>query len=98
MDSLKSEIFRLRETQSQMKDDFERRLAELSYECNRRITALTADLDRVVALVQPQLQSAHSAVRLAQVDPTSSAVAAASVWEGEMGALGTDIRDKYLGV
>ena len=39
-----------------MKEDFDRRLAELSYECNRRVTALSADYDKLVALVQPLLQ------------------------------------------
>lgn len=53
-----------------MKDDFDRRLAELSYECNRRVTALNADYDKLLSLVQPLLRSA-----VASHDP---AVAAAS--------------------
>jgi ABC-type transporter Mla subunit MlaD len=71
IDSLKSEINRLRETQVQMKDDYDRRLAELSYECNRRITSLTADLDKLFALVQPTLRQ-----NVSQHDATATAVAA----------------------
>lgn len=71
MDSLKAEITRLRESQAQMKDDFDRRLAELSYECNRRVTALNADYDKLCALVQPLIRSA-----VGSADPTATAVAA----------------------
>lgn len=71
VDSLKAEVVRLREAQVQMKDDYDRRLAELSYECNRRITSLTADLDKLFALVQPTLRQAVS-----QHDATATAVAA----------------------
>lgn len=71
VDSLKSEITRLREAQIQMKDDFDRRLAELSYECNRRVTALSADYDKLLAVVQPLLRSA-----VASHDATANAVAA----------------------
>ena len=58
VDSLKSEIERLRDTQVQMKEDFDRRLAELSYECNRRVTALNADYDKLLSIVQPLVHSA----------------------------------------
>lgn len=71
VDSLKEEVARLRETQAQMKDDFDRRLAELSYECNRRVTSLSADYDKLCALVQPLLRSAVGAP-----DATATAVAA----------------------
>ena len=71
VDTLKSEIARLRETQVQMKDDFDRRLAELSYECNRRVTSLSADYDKLLAVVQPLLRSA-----VASHDATATAVAA----------------------
>ena len=54
-----------------MKDDFDRRLAELSYECNRRVTALSADYDKLLAVVQPLLRSA-----VASHDATATAVAA----------------------
>lgn len=72
MDSLKSEITRLRESQVQMKDDYDRRLAELSYECNRRITSLTADLDKLLALVQPTLRQT-----VGQHDATTATAVAA---------------------
>ena len=54
-----------------MKDDFERRLAELSYECNRRVTALSADYDKLLTLIQPLIRTA-----VGQHDPTATAVAA----------------------
>lgn len=54
-----------------MKDDFDRRLAELSYECNRRVTSLSADYDKLLAVVQPLLRSA-----VASHDATATAVAA----------------------
>jgi hypothetical protein len=56
MDIIKHEVQRLKESNAQMKEDFDRRLAELSYECNRRVTALSADYDKLVSLVQPLLQ------------------------------------------
>jgi len=56
LDVMKQEIQRLKDSNTQMKEDFDRRLAELSYECNRRVTALSADYDKLVALVQPLLQ------------------------------------------
>jgi uncharacterized protein YdcH (DUF465 family) len=71
VDSLKAEVTRLRETQVQMKDDFDRRLAELSYECNRRVTALNADYDKLLTLVQPLIRSV-----VAPPDPAASAAAA----------------------
>jgi len=71
VDSLKSEIETLRNAQVQMKDDFDRRLAELSYECNRRVTALNADYDNLLSLVQPLLRSA-----VGPHDATATAAAA----------------------
>ena len=56
VDVLKQDMQRLKEANVQMKEEFERRLAELSYECNRRVTALSADYDKLVTLVQPLLQ------------------------------------------
>ena len=56
LDGLKTEIQRLKDQNTMMKEDFDRRLAELSYECNRRVTSLSADYDKLVTLVQPLLQ------------------------------------------
>jgi len=56
LDIMKQEIQRLKDANSAIREDFDRRLAELSYECNRRVTALSADYDKLVALVQPLLQ------------------------------------------
>ena len=56
VDVLKQDMQRLKEANVHMKEEFERRLAELSYECNRRVTALSADYDKLVTLVQPLLQ------------------------------------------
>eukprot|EP00522_Entomoneis_paludosa_P001464 CAMPEP_0172465354 /NCGR_PEP_ID=MMETSP1065-20121228/53257_1 /TAXON_ID=265537 /ORGANISM="Amphiprora paludosa, Strain CCMP125" /LENGTH=342 /DNA_ID=CAMNT_0013221859 /DNA_START=76 /DNA_END=1104 /DNA_ORIENTATION=+ len=55
-DVMKQEIQRLKDSNQAMREDFDRRLAELSYECNRRVTSLSADYDKLVTLVQPLLQ------------------------------------------
>jgi hypothetical protein len=52
LDYLKQEISKLQEANADMKQDFDQRMAELSYECNRRVTALNSDYDRLFSLVQ----------------------------------------------
>ena len=52
-------------------EDFDRRLAELSYECNRRVTALNADYDKLLSLLHPLLRSA-----VGPHDATATAAAA----------------------
>jgi len=64
MDSLRSEVNRLKELIGTMSTDFERRMNEMTYEYNRRITALSAEHDKLAVLVQ-QLLGAGSAEALA---------------------------------
>ncbi|KAL7567903.1 hypothetical protein ACA910_019620 [Epithemia clementina (nom. ined.)] len=82
LDILKQEIQRLRDQNGVMKEDFDRRLAELSYECNRRVTALSADYDKLVSLVQPLVQQSlirnETAAVAASLRDYPSAAAAAS--------------------
>jgi hypothetical protein len=55
LDSLRAEVDKLKEQMKTMKDAYDRRLAELSYECNRRITSMNAEYDKLVALVHGAL-------------------------------------------
>ena len=52
VDSLKLEVSKLRDVVSQMAGDMDRKLAEMSYEYNRRITAMAGEYDKLAALVQ----------------------------------------------
>ena len=74
LESLKLEVGKLREANAQMKEEFDRRLAEMSI----RITALNADHDKLFAMVQPVLSMAAATAALpgAGGDPTTAAVAA----------------------
>ena len=58
LDSLKSEISKLKQTIENLTTDYDRKLAEMSYEYNRRITALHAEYDRLGLFVQ-QLLAKH---------------------------------------
>lgn len=58
VDSLKSEILRLKDCVSHMSHDMDRKLAEMSYEYNRRITSLSAEYDKLAGLVTQILSSA----------------------------------------
>jgi hypothetical protein len=51
VESLKLEVAKLKETLCATTADYDRKIAELSYECNRRITAMNADYDKLTALV-----------------------------------------------
>jgi uncharacterized protein YdcH (DUF465 family) len=51
VDSLKHEVFRLKDCIGQMSSEMDRKLAEMSYEYNRRIATLSAEYDKLAALV-----------------------------------------------
>jgi hypothetical protein len=51
VESLKLEVAKLKETLCATTADYDRKIAELSYECNRRITAMNADYDKLTTLV-----------------------------------------------
>jgi hypothetical protein len=51
VESLKLEVAKLKETLCATTADYDRKIAELSYECNRRITAMNAEYDKLAALV-----------------------------------------------
>lgn len=57
VESLKTEISKLKECISAMSSDYDRRMTEMSYEYNRRITALSAEYDRLAVLMQQILSN-----------------------------------------
>mmetsp|Transcript_20667 Transcript_20667/g.47744 ORF Transcript_20667/g.47744 Transcript_20667/m.47744 type:complete len:257 (-) Transcript_20667:813-1583(-) len=57
VESLKTEICKLKEFITTMSSDYDRRMTEMSYEYNRRITALSAEYDKLAVLVQQLLTS-----------------------------------------
>lgn len=61
VDSLKAEVSRLKECMGQLQNDTDRRLAEMSYESNRRITSLSAEYDKLTALVHQLLAAGAEA-------------------------------------
>ena len=64
LDSLKAEVNRLKECLGQMQNETDRRLAEMSYQCNSRITGISAEYDKLTALVH-QLLAAQGLVGVA---------------------------------
>ena len=57
VETLKTDIIKLKETIHDMSTDYDRRMTEMSYEYNRRITALSAEYDKLAVLVQQLLAS-----------------------------------------
>jgi septation ring formation regulator EzrA len=57
VESLKHEVARLKESLSATAAQYDQKLADLSYECNRRITAMNAEYDKLAALVHNALAS-----------------------------------------
>jgi hypothetical protein len=51
VESLKLEVAKLKETLITTTTDNDRKISELSYECNRRITAMNTEYDKLAALV-----------------------------------------------
>lgn len=52
LDTLRGDITNLKEMLRNTVADYDRKLAELSYECNRRISSMNAEYDKLAALVQ----------------------------------------------
>lgn len=52
LDTLRNEISNLKEMLRNTVTDYDRKLAELSYECNRRISSMNAEYDKLASLVQ----------------------------------------------
>jgi hypothetical protein len=52
LDTLRQEISNLKDMLRNTVTDYDRKLAELSYECNRRISSMNAEYDKLAALVQ----------------------------------------------
>jgi hypothetical protein len=52
LDTLRNDITNLKEMLRNTVADYDRKLAELSYECNRRISSMNAEYDKLAALVQ----------------------------------------------
>jgi hypothetical protein len=55
IDVLKGEMNQLKEAFRATVVDYDRKLAELSYECNRRITSMNAEYDKLLSLIQQAL-------------------------------------------
>jgi len=78
VDSIKSELAKLKDTVTTMSMEYDRRLSDISYEYNRRITALSSDYDRMASLVQQLLvshqgQTTNNTLAAAVGAPTTSA-------------------------
>jgi len=50
----------------QMREDTDRRIADMSYECNRRITSMGAEYDKLAAVVNQLIASNAAATGQAQ--------------------------------
>lgn len=62
LESLKQEVVSLREELQAVKSEYNGKIAELSYECNRRITSMNAEYDKLALFVQQSLGVAAAAV------------------------------------
>lgn len=52
VDQLKMEVTKLRDDLAAATNEYNRKITELSYECNRRITSMNAEFDKLMILVQ----------------------------------------------
>jgi len=75
VDSLKQEVSRLKEELARATSDYERRIAELSYDVNRRISATNAEFEKLTALVQHLINAKTDGATAASA--VAAAVAAA---------------------
>lgn len=62
IDSLREEVCGLKDQLRNTVTDYDRKLAELSYECNRRISSMNAEYDKLLALVTSALGPKAAAV------------------------------------
>jgi hypothetical protein len=74
VESLKLEVAKLKETLISTTADNDRKIAELSYECNRRITAMNAEYDKLTALIHHRVVAGNgqTATVAARPAPTST--------------------------
>jgi hypothetical protein len=57
LDSLRQEVSRLRDELMNKSTDFNQKISELSYDCNRRISALSAEYEKLAALVHNSIKN-----------------------------------------
>ena len=55
LEMVKQDVVKLQTLLVQMRDDTDRRLAEMSYDCNRRITNMKTEMETLTALVHSRL-------------------------------------------
>lgn len=60
IESLRNELAELKDSLRITTEEYDRKLADLSYECNRRITAMNAEYDNLAALVHRLLGALQS--------------------------------------
>jgi hypothetical protein len=71
VDQLRMEVDKLKDGLTMATAEYNRKIAELSYECNRRITSMSVDYDKLVLLVQHALG--------AMVTPASSSASSTAM-------------------
>lgn len=83
-DSLKAEVTTLKEALRLTTVEYDRKLAELSYECNRRITSMNSEYDKLANLVQRAIVASSTISSAAPVSAHGFAhnAAAAAVTAG----------------
>jgi Skp family chaperone for outer membrane proteins len=72
VDSLKQEVSALKHALALTTTEYDRRLAELSYDCNRRISATNAELDKVLTMVKQLVPSQTAIVNGANIAAANS--------------------------
>lgn len=74
---LRQEIATLRQQLTTTTTEYDRKLAEISYDCNRRISSLTSEYDKLATLVQTSLRGPATAAPSGHVMlvPTSALTA-----------------------
>jgi hypothetical protein len=76
VESLKVEVVKLRDCISHMSGEMDRKLAEISYEYNRRITNMSGEYDKLAGLVQEILshqQQSPAAIAALAIHPPAAA-------------------------
>lgn len=82
VDTLKHEVAQLKEGLALATAEYNRKIAELSYECNRRITSMNAEYDKLALLVQ---RSIGVSVAAAASNPAAALAAPPSPPQGAAG-------------
>lgn len=90
IDVLKAEMNQLKEAFRATVVDYDRKLAELSYECNRRITSMNAEFDKLLALIEHALGTnvvANNATSTCMLNSLRSALNGSSQMGNSLAAL-----------